>query len=156
METAEARQKQLHERHKKYEANTTFLPRLDGHGGQQQGTGQRGLSGARNNPPGRVVKNLASELEQLEEHSASFPEEPILRSRSAKQTVRFQAAGTRVGDGNYIPEKNKRKSAGNLASVPAGGGTAVLSARPPESRVAAALNPTIPQQRYDTELTRNY
>jgi hypothetical protein len=84
VKAAEERQKKLFERHKKYDVNTTFLPRLDGAVPREKGLGDEGSQGA----AGRVVKSLATELEQLEMHSTSFPEDPILRSRSAKQQQR--------------------------------------------------------------------
>lgn len=93
VKAAEERQKKLFERHKKYDVNTTFLPRLDG--AMQR---EKGLSDDNSQNPGRVVKNLATELEQLEMHSTSFPEDPILRSRSAKQQQRKIAAAA-VGGG---------------------------------------------------------
>lgn len=108
VEAAENLQKQLFERHKKYDVNTTFLPRLDGlppqhTAGGSGGGGGNGRRGPKDgaNPPGRVVKSLASEIEQLEESSAHFPEEPVLRSRSAKQAVRFKAgpAATKASGG---------------------------------------------------------
>ena len=76
-------QKSLFERHKKYDVNTTFLPRLDG-GSLAQGS-SNSVADSANPPPGRVVKSLAKELEQFELDSHKFPEEPVLRSRSAKQ-----------------------------------------------------------------------
>lgn len=94
MKAAEERKKKLFERHKKYDVNTTFLPRLDG--AVQR---EKGLSDDNSQNPGRVVKNLATELEQLEMHSTSFPEDPILRSRSAKQQQRKIAAAGAGGGG---------------------------------------------------------
>lgn len=86
-------QKSLFERHKKYEANTTFLPRLDGALAQGSSTNSSVIAGSgheSNYPPGRAVKSIAAELERFEMDSGTFPEEPILRSRSAKQPQRVK------------------------------------------------------------------
>ena len=90
-------QKSLFERHKKYEANTTFLPRLDG-GLAQGSTNSSGVATTgqeSNNPPGRVIKSIAAELDRFEMDSATFPEEPILRSLSAKEPKRSNAGAPR-------------------------------------------------------------
>ena len=128
---AEERQKQLSERHKKYDVNTTFLPKLDG--GASQASSQR-RNGQTATPPGRVVKNLGRELAQLEADSASFPEEPVLRSRSARQVAR----GKQVHQ-QQQPAPKKQHQEQVVHSARKDGSLPVLSARGGSAKKSSIL-----------------
>jgi hypothetical protein len=86
-EEEERLQKGLMQNHKKYEANSTFLPRLDGPRHAAAGAGGGGASsGVPPNKAKQPVKTIAEELEQMEQDSVEFPLAPVLvqRSRSAR------------------------------------------------------------------------
>ena len=123
---AEERQKQLSERHKKYDVNTTFLPKLDG--GASQASSQR-RNGQTATPPGRVVKNLGRELAQLEADSSSFPEEPVLRSRSARQVARGKQVQQQPAPKSQHQEQvvHSARKDGSLPVLSARGGSAKKS-----------------------------
>lgn len=96
VEEEENVQKRLFEIHKKYDANTTFLPRLDAPS-QVSGAGSRagvGVIDDKKMKPNVVVKSIAVELEQFERESGNFPEEPVLRSRSARLATRNKVASS--------------------------------------------------------------
>lgn len=139
---AEERQKQLSERHKKYDVNTTFLPKLDG--GASQASSQR-RNGQTATPPGRVVKNLGRELAQLEADSASFPEEPVLRSRSARQVAR----GKQVHHQQQQPAPKKQHQEQVVHSARKDGSLPVLSARGGSAKQSSIL------ARYSTHMLTN-
>lgn len=117
VEEEESVQKKLFEIHKKYEANTTFLPRLDAQS-QVSGAGSGvGVIDEKKMKPGVVVKSIGVELEQFERESGKFPEEPVLRSRSARQASRISKAGAAAAVGG-CPAISAQYRQNSVPSVP--------------------------------------
>lgn len=121
-------QKRLFERHKKYDANTTFLPRLDAPSLASGSTAGVGVIDEKKMKPGAVVKSIAVELEQFERESGNFPEEPVLRSRSARQATRKAAAGA-VQGGGALPVIGSQQRQNSMPSVAPAAGSKKIAFR---------------------------
>ena len=120
IENEEEIQKQLFERHKRYDVNTTFLPRLDAP--QSVNKEQQGLVNGNANH-GVNVKSIAAELDQFEQDSETFPLEPLLRSKSARQAKRAKQQSNAVGAAavpTLLPAAPQRQF--SLPSVPGASG----------------------------------